>query len=63
MNNALQIILTVIQALQAASTILSQVSTMVGTAQATGQDLTEAQLQALDDMVTAAENMKTAFPS
>ena len=61
MGNALQVILTVIQALQATTAVLGQISTMIQTANAGGQDLTDAQLDALDDMVTAAENAVIAF--
>ena len=61
MGNALQIILTVIQALQATTAVLGQISTMIQTANAGGQDLTDTQLAALDAMVTAAENAVVAF--
>ena len=61
MGNALQVILTVIQALQATTAVLGQISTMIQTANAGGQDLTDTQLAALDAMVTAAENAVVAF--
>jgi hypothetical protein len=61
-NQVLQVILTVNQALSSAQQILGGVSQMIGQAQATGTDLTDDQLDALDKMVEGLEAVKKAFP-
>jgi uncharacterized protein YybS (DUF2232 family) len=60
-SQLLQIISTVSQALVSAQQILGNVSTMIQQAQATGTDLTDDQLDALDKMVEGLEAVQKAF--
>jgi uncharacterized protein YybS (DUF2232 family) len=62
-SQILQIVSTVAQALASAQQILGNVSQMIGQAQASGTDLTDDQLDALDRMVEGLEAVQKAFPA